>query len=420
VTGPTGAETDTIWDYMGRLWKSTQVERSSGSGAAAYTTTNFYGDSEGAANGGTGNGGLLAQQVTLALVSTSYAYDPAGEVTSATDGAGNATSYAYDSLGRKTKVTYPDGTATATGYDMVGNPVSVQQLSASGSVLAATSAAFGGEGDQLSATDALGNSSTFTYDPTGLVTAEVQPVTSSSAVSISFGYDAAGHQTAYTDGNGKTWQSTYNTWGLKESRIEPFTSQYSTAANSTFTTTYDADGNPVSVSEPGGVMLTGTYNNMGELTGQSGSGADAATPTRTFGFDLAGDLTSASTTNTAGSGSNATSESFTYNDRGLVLTASGSAGATSYAYNGDGLVTSVADAAGTTGYTYDQAGRLATLASPATGTTATYSYNADSQVSGISYGAGKDTQSFGYDQRPQEELRARDRERRHASLAEAH
>ena len=80
-----------------------------------------------------------------------------------------------------------------------------------------------------------------------------------------------------------------------------------------------------------------------------------------------------------------------------MLTASGSAGSTSYAYNGDGLATSVADAAGTTGYTYDNAGRLATLADPATGTTATYSYNSDSQVTGISYGSGKDTRSFGYD-----------------------
>ncbi len=108
-------------------------------------------------------------------------------------------------------------------------------------------------------------------------------------------------------------------------------------------------------------------------------------------------MTSASTSNTASSGSNATSESFTYNDRGEVLTASGTAGSTSYGYNGDGQVASVADAAGTTGYTYDSAGRLATLADPASGTTATYTYNPDSQVSQVSYGTGNDTQSFGYD-----------------------
>ena len=113
----------------------------------------------------------------------------------------------------------------------------------------------------MSATDAAGNSTAFTYDPTGLVTAEVQPVTSSSAVTTSFGYDAAGNQTLYTDGNGNPWQYTYNSWGLQESRIEPATAQYSGAANSVFTTAYDADQNPVTQSEPGGVTVTDTYNN---------------------------------------------------------------------------------------------------------------------------------------------------------------
>ena len=109
---------------------------------------------------------------------------------------------------------------------------------------------------------------------------------------------------------------------------------------------------------------------------------------------LAGNATG--TFGMAGSGSNATSESFTYNDRGEVLTASGSGGSTAYGYNGDGQVTSVADAAGTTSYTYDD-DRLSTLTDPASGTTATYSYNDNSQVTGISYGPGNDSQSFGYD-----------------------
>ena len=51
------------------------------------------------------------------------------------------------------------------------------------------------------------------------------------------------------------------------------------------------------------MTVTDTYNNDSELTGQSGAGADAATPTRTFGYDTAGHLTSAATSNTAGSGS---------------------------------------------------------------------------------------------------------------------
>jgi large repetitive protein len=389
VTGPTGAQTQSTWDYLGRSLTATQVERSTGSGTAAYTTSDSYNDV---------SGGWLSQQTSPDGASTKYSHDPAGEETALTDGAGNTTSHSYDSLGRQVKVANPDGTATVTGYDSAGNATSVQQLNASGSTLTTTSAAYDGDGDKLSATDAKGNSTTFTYDPTGLVTQEAQPVSATSGITTSFGYDATGNQTLYTDGNGNPWWDTYNNWGLRESRVEPATAQYSTAPNLAFTTAYDADGNPVTETEPGGVTVTNTYNNVDELTGQSGTGANAATtPTRTFGYDTAGDLTSAATSNTAGSGSNATSESFTYNDRGLVLKASGSVGSTSYGYNGDGLATSVADAAGATSYTYDTADRLATLADPATGTTATYSYNSDSQPTGISHGSGNDTQSFGYD-----------------------
>ena len=39
VTGPTGAQTQTTWDYLGRKATSTQIERDSGAGTAAYTTT---------------------------------------------------------------------------------------------------------------------------------------------------------------------------------------------------------------------------------------------------------------------------------------------------------------------------------------------------------------------------------------------
>ena len=389
VTDPTGAVTDSTYDYKGRLATSTQVERYTGSGSAAYTTSYSYNDATG--------GGWLSQETTPDGVTTQYSYNPAGEKTASTNGASDTTSYSYNSLGEQTKVTNPDGTATATGYDGAGNVTSTTSLGASGNALATTSAAFDGEGDQLSATDAEGNSTTFTYDPTGMVTQEVQPVSAASGITTSFGYDAAGNQTLYTDGNGSQWWDTYNSWGLEQSRVEPSTAAYTTAANSTFTLAYDADQSPVTETEPGGVTVASTYNNVGELTGQSGSGADAATPTRTFGYNPAGDMTSASTSNTAGSGSNATSEAFTYDDRGQVLTASGSAGSTSYAYNGDGLATSVADAAGTTSYTYDDDDRLSTLANPVTGTTATYSYNPDSLLTGISYGTGNDSQSLGYD-----------------------
>jgi YD repeat-containing protein len=155
----------------------------------------------------------------------------------------------------------------------------------------------------------------------------------------------------------------------------------------TFTTAYDANGRPVSVAAPGGVSVSSSYDGMGRLIGQAGSGAEAVTAARSFGYDLAGNMTSAS----APGGT----DTFGFNDRGLLLSASGPSGSSSFSYNGDGQVSSASDAAGTTSYTYDGGRRLATLADPLTGTTAAYSYTQQSQVSQISYGAGGDTRTFG-------------------------
>jgi RHS repeat-associated protein len=383
VTGPTGAASQATYDYLGRMLTSTQLERYPST--ASYTTSYAYADPA----------GWLSSQTSPDGVSTSYGYDAAGEQTSMTDGAGNTTSYVYDAAGDLTSTAYPDGTSTTTTYDEAGRPTGTADVvTASGTVLRSASAAYNGDGDQVSATDYRGNTNTFAYNADGSLTQEVQPVSATSSITTSFKYDPDGNRTEYTDGNGNQLWTTYNTWNLPESEVEPTTAAYSTAANSTFTTAYDADGRPVTLTEPGGVSVTDSYDSMGDVTGQSGSGAGAATPTRSFGYDLLGDLTSASTT-AAGSQA-ATSESFTYDDRGLLLTASGSGGSSSFSYNGDGQVTSVNDAAGTTGYTYDTAGRLATLSDPATGTTLSYSYNAMDDVSGISYGSGANTRSFGY------------------------
>ena len=391
-TGPTGAQTTDTYDYLGRPLTTTDVERYPSS--ASYTTTTSY-----AATTADPSGTWKSSVTSPDGVASSYGYDAAGETTQVTDGVGNTTRYSFDALGRQTATVNPDGTSATVTYDPAGNTVAQASLDASGHTLTTQSAAYNGEGEQLSATDALGDTTAFTYDPAGTLTSETQPVTSSSGIVTSFGYDAAGHQTRYTDGNGSNWLTTYNSWDLPQTQVEPATSQYSSAADSTTTVAYNGNGKPVSVAEPGGVSLTYSYDSMDDLTGQTGSGATAPTATRSFTYDTAGNMLTAATTSTAGSGqpSNVTSESFTYDDRGLLLSASGSAGSTAYTWNGDGQQAAVRDAAGTASYTYDSAGRLHTMADPASGSTLTYSYNPMSQVSQVAYGGtGADVQSFGY------------------------
>jgi RHS repeat-associated protein len=377
ITDATGAQTQETYDYLGNRITATQVERQPTS--AAYTTKYAYSSA----------GGWLSSVTSPAGVVTSYGYDAAGETTAVTDGAHNTTTYQYDQAGHKVATILPDGTKNTVSYDLAGRPTATRSLDTSGATLATRSATYDANGNKLSNTDARGNTSTFSYDATGMISGEVQPVTATSSITTSFGYDAAGNRTRFTDGRGNPFLTTYNSWNLPESRIEPATPAYPNPADRTFTTSYDAAGRTASQSLPGGVSVANSYDNTGHLTGQTGSGAEAATTSRSFGYDSAGRLTSVS----AGT----TSDSFSYNDRGQLLSASGPSGSSSFGYTADGLMSSRADAAGTTSYTYDTAGRLWTLADAATGTQLSYAYNTLSQVSQIAYGSGGNVRSFGYD-----------------------
>ena len=397
TTGPTGAQTTSTYDFMGRQVTATDVERYLTPGSTtqsatpgSYTTTTSYAPTT------LDPSGTWKSSVTSPDgVVSQYGYDAAGETTQATDGAGNVTTYSFDALGRQTKTVNPDLTAETVTYDPAGNKVAQAGLDKNGNTLTSTSATYDGEGDQLSTTDARGDTTTFTYNAAQQPTAETQPITSSAGIVTSFDYDPAGNQTVYTDGNGNSWLTTYNSRNLAQTKVEPSTSQYSSAANSTTTIAYNGDGGTTSETEPGGVGLTYSYNSLNELTGQTGSGATAPTATRAFTYDTAGRILTAATTSTADS--SATSETFTYDDRGMVTGATGSAGTTDLGYNGDGQATTVQDAAGTTSYNYDNDGRLHVMNDPASGATLTYSYNQMSQPSTIAYGGSSaDTQTFGY------------------------
>ena len=393
-TDPAGAQTQATYDFMGRPLTSTVLERYPS--AASYTTNSHY-----TASSTDPGGAFLSSTTTPDGVSTSYGYDNAGEQTQVTDGAGNTTHFHYDLLGRKTAVVFPDTTSNTVAYDQLGDPVRTQALDTDGTtVLNSRSATYDAMGRLMSSTDPNTHTTTFTRDALGNVTGEVQPVSAGHSITTSFGYDAAGNGTRYTDGRGNSTYYTYNAWNLPESTIEPSvttsTYSYTTAGDSTYTTAYDVAGRPVSQSQPGGVTVTTGYDNIGNVTSQTGAGAEAATASRSFSYDADNRMTAAGTA-AIGSTTAATNESFTYNDRGALLSASGSAGSTSLAYNGDGLPTSRTDAAGTTSYSYDNADRLWTLADAATGTQLTYGYNTLSQPATIQYGTGGNNRTYSYD-----------------------
>jgi RHS repeat-associated protein len=364
-TDPSGGQTQATYDYLGRMLTSTAVVRQT---SASYTTT--YGFNA---------AGFRSSMVSPAGVSTGYAFNAAGEPTQLTDGAGNTTTMRYDALGRVVATVPPDKTSATVTYDQAGRQTGTADLDATGAVLRTTSVSYDADGQPLASTDPNGATSTFTYTPTGWLAGETQPVTTSSSIVTSFGYDAAGNRTRFTDGRGNPFITTYNSWNLPESSIEPATPAFPNAVDRTFTVSYDADGRVTEQTSPGGVSITDTYDSRGNLTGQTGTGAEAATVAHSYGYDAANRVTSL-----AGSGT--TNDTVAYDDRGLPTSVGGPSGTSSFSYTSDGSMASRTDASGTSNYTYDTAGRLSTVADAASGATLAYGYNVMNQVASIGYG----------------------------------
>jgi RHS repeat-associated protein len=375
TTDPTGGVTQATYNPLGEEATSTQEER--------YPTPEVYTTDYGY--------DALGDQTSVgdpAGDSNSSTYNALGQLTSATDGLSEKTSYTYDLSGQVAKETAPDGTSAVNTYNEAGLETGTEELSASGAVQSSESYGYDAAGNQLTATNPLGATTTSTYNALNELTAQSQPATGSTAIKTSFGYDADGNETSYTDPNGNTTVYTYNTLGLQESQIDPTVTGYTTSADDTTTVAYNADGEPVTVTQPGGVATTSTFDADGNVTGQSGSGAEAATTSDSYGYNADNEMTSYS----APSGTN----TITYDDRGLPLSTAGPDGNETFDYDADGRMTSQSDASGTFDYAYNNGSEVTSESDPLTGTTVGYSYNSLDQVSGVTYGTGGPTESISY------------------------
>ncbi len=393
VTDGTGATTQATYDYLGRQLTSTTLERFPST--RTLTSTNSY-----AVTAGNPYGAFLSSSTTPGGVTSSYGYNRAGDVTASTDGAGNTTQFTYDFQGNRQKTILPDGTWSQTDYDASGQPTTSKQYDATSTLLTQTSQIYDGVGNVLTSTDANGHTNHFLYDAAGTITQQIQPVNATTSITTSFGYDANGQRTRFTDGRGNAWTYGYTPWGQQQSVTAPATSTYTSAADSTTTYAYDADGQLATATQPGGVTTSMTYDSVGQVLSESGQGAEAATATRTFSYDNNGQVLSASTSEAGITGGpdhqTSTQESFGYDDRGDLLTASGSAGSSNFTYNDDSAPVTHVDAAGTTRYGYDTGGRLSTLNDAATGTDLTYTYNTLSQPKTVKYGTSGQTRTYSY------------------------
>ncbi|MCX2928396.1 LamG-like jellyroll fold domain-containing protein [Streptomyces sp. NEAU-W12] len=357
VTDPTGARTEATYDDLGRQLTATTVERHP---VAQNLTSRYTWDDAGNRTASTTPGGIT----------TTGTYNAAGEVLSVTTPAGT-TRYGYDGLGRRTETTDATNRRTTTAYDTLGNATAVTDYGTSTSALRTLVAEFDADGNRTAVISPETRArTTYTYDALGRMTKQVEPVSATESITTTFGHDAAGNRTRLTDGRGNTTVYTFNSWGLPESTIEPSTAAHPEAADRTWTTVYDQVGQAVTELLPGGGKRESTYDGLGRLIHETGTGAEADTTDRTLTYDLADRLTSVGTTDPL------TPNTYTYNDRGQLLTAAGPGGTVDYAYDADGHMTERSDAKNTTSYGYDSTGRLEWLWNEMTGADIWYEWDA--------------------------------------------
>jgi RHS repeat-associated protein len=367
-----------------------------------HTTTFTYGPST--------SPSLVAGQTLVTDPSGGQTLDTyqSGLLTSETKGystaAASTTSYTYDpvTLGVST-VTDPDGNVETFAYDDQGN--------------------------KISESNGLGQTTAYTYDALGDMTAKIDPL----GVETSYGYDQAGHIATSSGTNNGTLTyglpTSVTTTQLQQSAeivdANPGTMPtrtvnyyYDTAAhpgdrtrvvdanNNTTTTTYDSYGNVASTTDQVGDVTKYGYNTgTGWLTSKvSGNGVAAGTvpgctpPAKgctTYAYDPYGRLIQ--TTDSLGH----TTKS-TYDANGNVLTSTdGNNNTTTYAYDADNRQTSVTNPDTTvsrtdynpngtiadtidagnnkTTYTYDSQGRKLSQTDPDNRTTS-YTYDATGNI----------------------------------------
>ncbi|MEV8632560.1 polymorphic toxin-type HINT domain-containing protein [Streptosporangium sp. NPDC051023] len=372
---PTGGRIEATYDDLGRKITQTQIERKPTT--AAFTTTLTY-----------DTAGNLTKSVAPGSGNrtATYTVNAAGDITSTTDPLLHTSTLDYDLQGREIKATDALGNATETEYDLAGRKIANKDLNSTSALVRTLGFGYDLAGNRTSTTSGEGHVTHAEFDALNRMTSLIEPVTASKSITTTFGYDATGSRTRTTDGRGNPTWTTYNTLGLAESVIEPVTTAHPAAVDRTWTTLYDAAGNPVSTLQPGGVRIDRTFDPVGQMVKQIGSGASVTTPGRDISYDPAGRRTAIG------------DYTLEYNDRGLLTKVSKATNqVATYAYDALGNPTQRVDPTGTANFTWDNANRLATAGDPVTGRSWTYGYDNADRLTSQTSANPVNTQSYTYD-----------------------
>lgn len=355
-------------------------------------------------------------------------YAPTSRTWTTTTPVGRTSAVTVDSLDRPIDVDVPGIAPLAFTYDSAGRMLTAS--ASDGTTTRTTTYSYypsgPAQGWLQSATDPLGRTLAYQYDPAGRVTQETLPDGSV----VQFTYDAAGNLTAVTPPGQPAHAFAYTAVNETAADTPPTTS---TQPNTATHYAYNLDRQLTTITRPDGSAVNLTYDTGGRLSSvalpdgtadqytyvaKTGQLASIVAP---GGETLAETWDGFLNTQTQWSGPVAGTVSRTFDDNFRMTALSVNGQSTPYTYDADGLLTQVAGMSlardahngrlnGTaigsvsTARTYDGFGALASLSST-TGTTslyqATYTRDADSRITQDieDFNGVTTTWQYGYDTR---------------------
>jgi RHS repeat-associated protein len=286
---------------------------------------------------------------------TTFAYDPAGNVVGVTSPDGSALANTYDDAHRLIRVTDLFGEHVDYGFDATLDDRT-------------HIAVFGADGAQALRKHAD------VFDALGRIREDIGGADQKTG----YDYDADGHRVAITDPLGRVTQRDFDPLG----RLVKITD----AAKGVTSLAYDAHNRPASVTDPNGNATTYSYDGFGDLIQKT----SPDTGVTVYRYDLAGNLVQS--VDAAGIVTNHAYDAL--NRRVSTNYPADPAENVTYTYDqgslGVGRLTTVKDAVGTLGRVYDERGNVVQETrthGPATLVTF-YSYDAANRVAAITYPSG--------------------------------
>jgi RHS repeat-associated protein len=307
------------------------------------------------------------------------AYDANGNVVQSIDALGRVKQFTYHAIWNKpTSVTRFDDSGQALTWSFSYNAATGKLQSATNPLGQTTSFTYTSRGELETVVDALGKVSRYEYNLVGDLTKVLNPLLHETR----FGYDGAGRRTTLTEPLGFVTTTTYN-------GIDGVTRTTDARTKNT-DMAYDAAGRLESIKNARGNMIETYAYDAGD---RIASRKDALQKSETYQYDASARVISS----TDRKGQVTTYE---YDSEDRVTATVRPEGRTRFSYDLVGRLTEVSNSAGTISYTYDAADRMVrerVVAGTVT-TTMTYQYDAlDHRVSRAVAGALSDATTYAYD-----------------------